>query len=1149
MINQLTDKDTTTILLKLGQEAVMLSSIYMDRDLPCPPPVLRDIQAHASKNKHNLIIATDTNAHSPAWGAKVNDATGKKRGEDLFDAIVGLDLHIANKNCPYTFNNGRWKNVIDITLANNNTINKITNWSTIERTCRSDHLPITFKVGGVDASRVRSFQNIRKTNWSLYREQLEKTLKNAPLPNITNIDELEETTSQLTNTIIEAYLRNTPTTYISAQTKDPPWLTGEVKESREEMLKLLRLAQQTKEAGDWEKAKKARNLYTKIRKQSKTKCWEEWTEEIDAYSDAQKVSQIIKTNPNTQLGCVFDHNGNLTQSPTETLKAMEAVHHGPSHSTRPSGRGYIPAPDGEWSDDNTFSIERIKKALKEFKPLTAAGPDGLRPIMLQKAPESLLEHFANIAKASYRLGATPQTWQEAEAIYLPKPGKDDYRQPKSFRTITLTSNLQKLMERLVLWHIEADQKIHKKLNKNQYGFRRGVSTETALHKVVRKIEGTLMHKGISIGTFLDIEGAFDNVAFKAIERALHKKLKDKRTAVWIMHMITNRTLTTTLLGESISTIVTKGCPQGGILSPFLWNLVMDDLLNHSKKKIPGDLQGFADDLCLLVSTTMPSSGRPSADILPLRDATQKGLLAINEWCKSVGLKLSALKSQVVIFTHRKNVKLSNPLKIQGNEIPACETVKFLGVTLDHKLNWNAHVNKQISKAKKILMQCRRVVGPTWGLNPKTALWIYTAIVRPTISYGAMVWANAMKTKTNKDNMAKLQRLALKMVTGALPSTPGPALDKITGTTPIVEHLRYNAAKTAYTLVSTNEWEGPINSNLKTPKVFTSHANTVSRDLEALTTGPEEHDLTKPELTLDRTFHLEIPDREGFEVNETPFDIVSYTDGSRISNNTGAGLVIRSNGENLTQKSFNLGQQGTVPTAEMFAIQQTTKTLLDMGTANRRILINCDSQGTIKGLDNTVTRSKTTLKTIRNLNALSIFNSVTVRWIPAHKGYEGNELADTLAKKGALEVENISEIPLPKAAAYAALRSKIKVDSQKQSKHMEMLWNEDHGKSLHKLNKKDLRAATHLLTGHGHLNHHMFKLKKVDSPNCNACGLENETVRHILTTCPALWKLRQECYDRLCPTIPGIRDHHPLERTIKFYKRAMEILHPSKGASP
>ena len=59
--------------------------------------------------------------------------------------------------------------------------------------------------------------------------------------------------------------------------------------------------------------------------------------------------------------------------------------------------------------------------------------------------------------------------------------------------------------------------------KKQYGFTKGASTETALHKLANKIENSILNQGMALGTFLDIEGAFDNVSFDAIERSLTKK--------------------------------------------------------------------------------------------------------------------------------------------------------------------------------------------------------------------------------------------------------------------------------------------------------------------------------------------------------------------------------------------------------------------------------------------------------------------------------------------------------------------------------------------------------------------------------------------------------------------------------------------------
>lgn len=73
-------------------------------------------------------------------------------------------------------------------------------------------------------------------------------------------------------------------------------------------------------------------------------------------------------------------------------------------------------------------------------------------------------------------------------------------------------------------------------------------------------------------------------------------------------------------------------------------------------------------------------------------------------------------------------------------------------------------------------------------------WIYTAIVRPTIAYGAVVWLNDITIQRNIHLLNSVQRLSHRMTAGALPSTSLVALDKILNITPIDIHIKEEAAK-------------------------------------------------------------------------------------------------------------------------------------------------------------------------------------------------------------------------------------------------------------------------------------------------------------------------------------------------------------------
>ena len=198
-----------------------------------------------------------------------------------------------------------------------------------------------------------------------------------------------------------------------------------------------------------------------------------------------------------------------------------------------------------------------------------------------------------------------------------------------------------------------------------------------MHKLVKKFEFAILNQRIALGTFLDIEGAFDNISFDVIERALDSKCKSAEVNQWIRSTIHNRQTIVELQGERRTIAIRRGCQQGEILTPFLWKLVVNELLEY-RNKIPSDLQGFADDLALVSIVTAPrqTNGRQGYDADTLREVSQKSLNNINLWCRKSGLKLSHLKTHCVMFTKRRNRSFSRPLKVDGIEIEVQKSTMF-----------------------------------------------------------------------------------------------------------------------------------------------------------------------------------------------------------------------------------------------------------------------------------------------------------------------------------------------------------------------------------------------------------------------------------------------------------------------------------------
>ena len=80
------------------------------------------------------------------------------------------------------------------------------------------------------------------------------------------------------------------------------------------------------------------------------------------------------------------------------------------------------------------------------------------------------------------------------------------------------------------------------------------------------------------------------------------------------------------------------------------------------------------------------------------------------------------------------------------------------------------------------------------MSPKTCKWMYTTVIKLILSYCCSIWIRAAQIDTNARKLKRVQALALRMMSGAMPSTPFIALNHLTNTSDIILFLRGEAAK-------------------------------------------------------------------------------------------------------------------------------------------------------------------------------------------------------------------------------------------------------------------------------------------------------------------------------------------------------------------
>ena len=184
-------------------------------------------------------------------------------------------------------------------------------------------------------------------------------------------------------------------------------------------------------------------------------------------------------------------------------------------------------------------------------------------------------------------------------------------------------------------------------------------------------------------------------------------------------MLGNRNITITKGNTTLRGIVESGCPQGGVLSPLLWNLVVDELLHLLTEQGCHPI-GYADDILIIVR---------GMHLDALMGVMQQTLKVVDTWCQTTGLSVNPGKTDVVIFTRRYKWSTTRTLIIKGQRLEISKRAKYLGVILDNKLTWKEHFENKCNEFIITLWLCRRAIGSNWGLKPDTLLWIFTAILR------------------------------------------------------------------------------------------------------------------------------------------------------------------------------------------------------------------------------------------------------------------------------------------------------------------------------------------------------------------------------------------------------------------------------------
>ena len=1120
------------------------------------------------------VIAGDFNGHSKLWD---RNQPNDKRGDDIVDFTLTHNLFLCNDGSPTRINRGTGgMSSPDITIASTSLANKIS-WATLND-LGSDHMPIVIEVKNEHTKRHPQSKKQRrrrwrsaKADWTSFANQIDKKLAedvttDAPKKFSTKVANFNKILVQAGyNHVGKTSPKNRDSwmnSDIRAKVKNRNLLRREVGQKRKEWLDACVEVQQ-------------------LMDEAKQKAWEDYLSEAEFNVDPSEMWRVIKNLSGTPDSIapneVLIVNGKAISSNPKKADAFASHYAKVSrldfskserHRNTSLRKRMTKLQDGKEECCKKFSMQEMEAALKKTKTKGAPGSDDIPPSFLKNLGPKAKESLLDILNESFSSGEVPRIWRHAVIIPIIKAGKPSSKLA-SYRPISLTSCVVKLLERMLCDRLYYLAETNGWICRTQAGFRRSQSTEDQVIRISQGISDGFQKKPAqrTVLAMLDYSKAYDRVWQQELFHTLLDTGVPAQIIRWFRAFLKERTAQVLYNGVySKRVFMRQGLPQGAVSSPLLFLFYINSISEVVPEGV--ELALFADDASLWAS---------DSDLNKANRQVQLALDKVQEWSNRKKMMLNVDKSEATFFTPATNEAKWRPsLNLDKTHIPFNASPKFLGVHMDRTLSFQQHVTevtKKVSERCKILAS---LAGKQWGWRKENLRRVYIATQRSVLDYAAAAWQPWLSaTQLNKLEVA--QNKALRLVTGQYSSTPTEALrieaevesykthseriitiaaEKADRLPP--DHPRHAALRpethTTHRSKVRSSWREKTNS---TRGQLPTHGNPVEalpspfqkpwenseeqrrRNWKVFTALPETPMLApKPHPAVPNNQHpFSTRPRDTFwdtsdtadessakrltaqsairMIDKYNISTTIYTDGSCKggTKDGGAAAVITTGSAANPVILETIKKKGNKLTCSYGEEKAALTEALKWMTENQKYddtIICSDSQALLTSIDSLNPDTQDIRKTLESLHGTTYLH-----WIPGHSNIPGNEYADQAAKEAAqLPDLGQGQSTISYGVARAVAKAHIK-DSDSQHHLVSQTYKGYNRKRADSKieSRKDGALLAQLRAGHClHLSHYKNRIDSTKSATCPRCGEEEETVPHWIR-CPATIRTREEIFGK------------------------------------
>lgn len=1052
------------------------------------------------------------------WGSAKTDS----RGHLIEEILNEENLFLLNTKSPthISMSSGN-QSSIDLSIASSSLF-PLLQWSVIDDLHGSDHFPLLIlPLSWPLSSPHKPIYNLSKADWMLYSSTIER-------PEFESGDPDNNLKSLIQN-IHAAASQAIPKSLINASRPPVPWWNPNCKKAIRDRKTSLNRFKHNPTLENLINYKRYRAKAKKVILEAKRISWSCFTKSLSEISDSKtfwnKIRRI-KGKPTRTIHGLLDQG--VFKSTEKEIANILAYHFASissdtnlhpdfikfkqSHQHPLNFHDKTPSPI-----NSPFSLKELQSAIKKCRS-SAPGPDGILIPLIKNLPPQLLDFLLRVYNDIWSSGIFPQSWQSSILIPLLKPNKPNI-QATSYRPISLTNHLCKIMERIVhariSWLIESKSLI----SKHQYGFRHHRSTTDHLIGLSEDIWDSFSRGNHLVAVFLDLKNAFDTLWKYNITKTLHDWGIKGHTLNFISNFLQNRSFRVKI-NNSFSDELTleNGVPQGSVLSPLLFNIAINNVTQLFQAGIKHRL--YADDIVIYYSSHSPHVSERKLQLC---------LNNLSKWCLTSGFSFSPSKSSSVHFCRKRNCPRLHQLSLSNLPIASKSSVKFLGLHFDYRLSWNEHIINLKTDCSKTINIIKWLSHSKFGCSQSVLFHLYITLIRSKLDYGSIVYLSSPKSYLAKLDV--IQNNCLRLISGAFRTSPITSLHSLLGIMPLKHHrlnllfqyamsLKFKPFIPTYSsffrpLVSPNiildsrsDSPGQIFSNF-----CKDHNITIPEcmPLRNATTPPWE--LIAPSInnTLIKLDKKSTPPsliKASFYgiIQDLSPDNIIYTDGSKFSQAAGCAVL-----HNNMSYKYRLLPTTSILSAELFAIKESLRIISNLPPS--KWMICSDSLNALQCLNELSPKHPLAVKSLDlHHSSISKGSTVDLVWIPSHVGIRGNEDADKIAKTAANDGDfiplafSISELKfLHMSTIKSGIQAEWEVtgDSNKLYECKPQFFQVSVARSL---SRSEEVIWNRLRLGHCYFTH-SFLLKGDPPPNCSHCG-NQLTVYHLLIECPSFNNLRQ-----------------------------------------